>query len=106
MFLIYISLGNLLNGCKAAGGHYNPHGKAHGTLSSAERHAGDIGPVDISDGSAKIDIEDEVLQIIGPENNIIGRSVIVHESGTEGESDTGHLAGGVIGVSGPIWFYM
>ena len=27
-------------GCKSAGGHYNPHGKRHGDLNEEESHAG------------------------------------------------------------------
>lgn len=67
----------------SAGGHFNPHGKAHGAPDSQERHVGDLGNI-IADenGVATLDVVDPLLALEG-EDAILGRSVIVHS----GEDD-------------------
>ena len=103
--------GNLIEGCKTAGPHFNPHGKTHGGPHDEERHAGDMGNVTAgADGVATVDYEDPLIQLSG-EHTIIGRSVVCHadpdDHGKGGHDDsltTGHagarLACGTIGLSG------
>jgi Cu-Zn family superoxide dismutase len=103
--------GNLTEGCKSAGGHYNPYKKDHAGPTDSERHVGDMGNI-TADGTndATLDYEDAVIQLTG-EYSIVGRSCVVHadedDLGRGGHSDsktTGHagarLACGVIGLSG------
>jgi Cu/Zn superoxide dismutase len=105
--------GNLLQGCKTAGAHYNPYNKTHGGPNDSERHIGDMGNI-VSDGvnDSTLIYEDPVIQLAGP-TSIIGRSVVVHadeddlgRGGFEDSKTTGHagarLACGVIGISGPF----
>ena len=103
--------GNLIEGCKTAGPHFNPHGKTHGGPNDEERHVGDMGNVKAEgNGVATHDYEDDLLHLSG-EHSIIGRSVVVHadqdDHGKDGHEDsktTGHagarLACGTIGLSG------
>ena len=105
--------GNLLEGCKTAGPHYNPFGKTHGAPDKEERHVGDLGNVVAGeDGVAKYEIEDHLVQLTG-ERTVIGRSFVVHagvddlgEGGHELSSTTGNAGGrlacGVIGLSAPF----
>ena len=102
--------GNLMEGCKTAGPHFNPEGKDHGGRDDEERHVGDMGNVTAgSDGVATLDYEDPLIQLDG-EHSIIGRSVVVHadpddhgKGGHEDSKTTGHagarLACGTIGLS-------
>ena len=105
--------GNLTEGCKSAGGHYNPHGKEHGGPFDEERHVGDMGnvPADAA-GVGKLDYEDPVIELTG-EFSIIGRAVVTHadpdDLGRGGFADskiTGHagarVACGTIGISAPF----
>ena len=105
--------GNLIEGCKTAGPHFNPFKKTHGGPDDEERHVGDMGNVVAGeDGVAKIDYEDALIQLSGP-HSIAGRSVVVHadpdDLGRGGHDDsktTGHagarVACGEIGISGPF----
>ena len=103
--------GNLTEGCKTAGAHYNPFKKTHGGPIDTERHVGDMGNVEADGKSdAVYKYEDAFIQLSG-EYSIIGRSVVVHADeddlgrlGFEDSKTTGHagarLACGVIGLSG------
>ena len=105
--------GNLIEGCKTAGPHFNPEGKDHGGPDHEERHHGDMGNVTAGDdGVAEVDYEDALLQLSG-EHSIIGRSVVCHadpddlgQGGHDDSKTTGHagarLACGTIGLSGPF----
>lgn len=90
----------------AAGGHFNPYGKTHGAPTDANRHAGDLGNVDVgADGRAHLEFSDPVMKLDGP-TSIIGRGVIVHANADDLKTQpTGNagarLACGVIGVAKP-----
>ena len=107
--------GNLIEGCKTAGPHFNPHGTTHGGPKSEVRHVGDLGNVEAKEGEEKsvFDLEDHMIRIYGAENNIIGRSVVCHakvddlgQGGDEESLKTGNagarVACGTIGISGPF----
>lgn len=96
----------------SAGTHFNPYGKQHGGPKDENRHAGDLGNITAGeDGEAIVDITDKQIPLTG-NNNIIGRSVVVHadpdDLGKGGHDDsltTGHAGGrlscGVIGYANP-----
>ena len=102
--------GNLTEGCKTAGPHFNPHGKTHGCPGREERHVGDLGNVVVKeDGVGHFEIEDELVSLFG-ENTVYGRSFVVHadvddlgDGGHELSKTTGNAGGrlacGVIGIS-------
>jgi Cu-Zn family superoxide dismutase len=49
--------GDLGDGCKAAGGHFNPHGLEHGAPGLVTtRHVGDLGNVEAINGTVLINI--------------------------------------------------
>ncbi|KAL8617892.1 hypothetical protein ACOMHN_016548 [Nucella lapillus] len=89
-------------GCGAAGGHFNPENKDHGSPDDDERHVGDLGNIVAdSDGVAQLDFTDSVITLTG-DNGILGRSVVVHadqddlgRGGNEGSRNTGNAGGRV-----------
>jgi Cu-Zn family superoxide dismutase len=102
--------GDVTEGCKTAGPHYNPFNKNHGGPLDKERHIGDLGNLK-ADGSgvAHFSTQDPLIKLFG-DTTVVGRSCVVHE----GEDDlgkgnfpdsltTGHSGGriacGVIGLS-------
>ena len=102
--------GNLTQGCKTAGPHWNPLGKTHGGPEKEMRHFGDLGNVTAGeDGKAHYELEDHLVTLFG-EHTVYGRSFVVHAnvddlgegghelSGTTGNAG-GRLACGVIGIS-------
>lgn len=102
--------GDNTNGCISAGAHFNPFNKKHGGPFDDERHVGDLGNVVAGDdGTAKINIKDNVITLHGP-LSIIGRTMVVHadpddlgKGGHELSKTTGNagarLACGVIGIT-------
>ena len=107
--------GNLTEGCKTAGPHFNPKNRLHGGPTDAEeaRHYGDLGNVTANaDGVAELEMTDDLVSLFG-EDTVFGRSFVVHanvddlgKGGHELSSTTGNAGGrlacGVIGISGPF----
>jgi Cu-Zn family superoxide dismutase len=64
----------------SAGGHFNPHGKAHGNPSMPDHHAGDM-PMLVADSSgvASLTAELDAVSVGGTVADVIGKSVIVHK---------------------------
>lgn len=88
----------------SAGGHYNPEGHEHGLPDQAKRHAGDLGNLTADDtGVAHYEITVNNISLVGPNNPIVGRGVIVHAKPDTGAQPTGEagarMACGVIGIS-------
>lgn len=70
--------GDIRQGCRNTGFHYNPHLTPHGAPTDAVRHVGDLGNVIAdADGMAKIDMLDPLISLEGP-RGIVGRSVVIH----------------------------
>ncbi|XP_065887388.1 superoxide dismutase [Cu-Zn]-like [Dysidea avara] len=104
--------GDFTDGCVSAGAHFNPFDKEHGGPTDANRHVGDLGNIEATDGKATVGITDNQISLFSGERCIIGRSVVVHadpdDLGKGGYADsktTGHagarLACGVIGYANP-----
>ena len=76
-----------LDGCVAAGGHFNPYGNTHGGPNDEVRHVGDLGNIDTPEGESTtlIDIVDEVITLYDATEGILNRTLVIHE----GEDDLG-----------------
>lgn len=71
--------GDLRSGdCQSAGLHWNPWGRDHGDLEDIDRHAGDLGNIEI-DKSGKCDVvlSNSLLHLRG-HLSILGRSLVIH----------------------------
>ncbi len=64
----------------SAGGHFNPHAKAHAAPTTPDRHAGDM-PMLVADGTgnATLTVELDVMTIGGGAADIVGKGLIVHK---------------------------
>ncbi|KAL7138668.1 hypothetical protein ABFS83_10G179300 [Erythranthe nasuta] len=97
----------------AAGPHFNPLNKVHGSPLDAERHAGDLGNIMAgSDGVAHINIADTQIPLSG-QHSILGRAVVVHadaddlgKGGHELSKTTGNAGArvgcGIIGLQSSV----
>ncbi|KAL4464018.1 hypothetical protein ABPG74_005955 [Tetrahymena malaccensis] len=101
--------GNLIDGCKSAGAHFNPTKQTHGAPDSKERHVGDLGNIENTlseDNVAVYEIIDHLISLYG-EYNVIGRSCVIHADeddlglgNFEDSKTTGHAGARV--ACGPI----
>lgn len=101
--------GDMSNGCKSMGPHYNPKNKHHGGLTGSDRHIGDLGNlIADSKGNVNMIISSKTIKLKG-KYSVIGRGLVVHENkddlGKGGYPDsktTGHsgarIACGIIGI--------
>ncbi len=70
--------GDLTQGCKSAGPHFNPEKVKHGAPEETVRHVGDLGNIKANaEGVAQINITDTMISLSGP-NSILGRAFVVH----------------------------
>jgi len=80
--------GQLGNGCKDAGGHFNPFMKNHGAPSDAERHVGDLGNIETNtdSSSTQVMINDKTITLEQDSvASILDRAIVIHA----GEDDLG-----------------
>jgi Cu-Zn family superoxide dismutase len=72
--------GDLSEGCKSACAHFNPFNTTHGGKDSNVRHVGDLGNIITDkDGKCVTRFEDHMIKLRGYKQNIIGRSIVIHE---------------------------
>ncbi|XP_076818050.1 copper chaperone for superoxide dismutase-like isoform X1 [Clavelina lepadiformis] len=68
--------GDLSDGCRSCGNHFNPHNFGHGGINSEERHVGDLGNISAQiNGRSSFRLLDSRINVW----DIIGRSLVVHE---------------------------
>lgn len=72
--------GDLSDGCTSACAHFNPFKTVHGGKDSSVRHVGDLGNIKTdSAGNCKMKFRDSMIKLRGYTQNIIGRSIVIHE---------------------------
>ena len=82
--------GDMSEGCKSMGGHYNPDGVDHGDLE--EGHVGDLGNVTANaDGIADFTIVAKRVDLMG-DRSVVGRGIVIHadrdDLGQGGEAES------------------
>ena len=78
----------------SAGGHFNPAGVPHGGPEDAERHAGDLGNIEIDEmGSGHLGLTSNLITISDGDNAVVGRAVILHADADDLNSQPTGAAG-------------
>ena len=68
--------GDMSDGCKSMGAHYNPDNVNHGDIN--EGHVGDLGNVEADeDGKADFSIKAHRVDLIG-DRSVVGRGLVIH----------------------------
>jgi Cu-Zn family superoxide dismutase len=63
----------------SAGAHFNPTGSHHGGHDTAERHAGDLGNIEVgADGVGHLDLTVPGLTVAPGPTSVVGRAIVVH----------------------------
>ncbi|HEY7368475.1 MAG TPA: superoxide dismutase family protein [Thermoanaerobaculia bacterium] len=79
----------------SAGGHFNPGTMPHAGPHDAQRHAGDLGNIEIKgNGKGKLEITTDLLTVKAGPNSVVGRSVIFHEKADDLKTQPTGNAGG------------
>ena len=90
----------------SAGGHFNPTDMPHAGPDDIERHAGDLGNVEVAeDGTAHHELTSSMITVSEGPSSVVGRGVILHEKADDLKSQPtgaagGRLACGVVELSG------
>lgn len=83
----------------SAGDHFNPHDDPHGSPRDLENahHVGDLGNLTANEqGEAEVDVEDNEIQLSGPES-VIGKALVVHADQDDFESQPSGNSGPRVG---------
>ena len=81
----------------SAGGHFNPTEAPHGAPADHERHAGDLGNVEVgAGGMAHMEMTTTMLSVEEGPNSVLGKAVILHEKEDDLVSQPTGAAGGRI----------
>jgi Cu-Zn family superoxide dismutase len=88
----------------SAGGHFNPNNAEHTCPPNEARHAGDLGNIEITNGTGRADVTTDLLTLSGP-NSVVGKAIILHANEDDCQTQpTGNagdrLACGVVNLSG------
>lgn len=83
----------------SAGPHFNPTGHKHDGPKGPERHAGDLGNIEADkSGEAKGSVTVSGLTIgTGAADDVVGKSIIVHEKADDLKTDPSGNSGGRVG---------
>ena len=89
--------GSCENGGRAAGAHFNPTDSKHGPPSSAQRHAGDFGNLQVTEsGEATFAMETDSVTVAKGPNSVVGRAVVVTARRDDGKTQPTGKAGKII----------
>lgn len=85
----------------SAGGHWNPGNDPHGRWTKEHHHLGDIGNMTVGDdGKGEVTLTTDKWTVgSGHPNDVVGKSVIVHEKRDDFTSQPSGNAGGRIGCA-------
>jgi Cu-Zn family superoxide dismutase len=83
----------------SAGGHFNPTTSPHhGGPTGSPRHGGDLGNIDVdSSGKGTLDVVVTGISVSGPQDGVVGRSIVVHEKVDDLATDPSGNSGGRFG---------
>jgi len=92
----------------SAGGHFNPYETPHAGPDAEERHAGDLGNIEIGeDGMGQLETTSDLITVGEGPASVVGRAVVLHAGEDDMASQPSGAAGsrigcGVITVGGEV----
>jgi Cu-Zn family superoxide dismutase len=64
----------------SAGEHFNPTGQQHACPPDKNRHAGDLGNIEVdAEGNGRFELRTDLLTLDAGESSVVGKAVIIHD---------------------------
>ena len=79
----------------SAGGHWNPDGKPHGCPPTPDRHAGDLGNIEVNaERTGTLELSTILFTLGEGEESAVGKAVILHDDPDDCTTDPAGHSGG------------
>merc|ERR1712226_1091632 len=90
----------LTNGCKDAGGYFNPKQVDHGATDDSVRHVGDLPMIVVDENGNSVGSSKDTYALLDGEHSVVGLPIVIH-NGQDDEGTSEKACSKRSGCAGP-----